>query len=635
MTRARTADSARGFGAWIFFVAICSALGWTLSAAKMLNPLGYTLAFGVCLVAAAVWVGGAPFHFRRPQASRLLRRFRRPFPLAFLALATLAFVGGVLYAPTNFDALNYRTPRVLHWLWEEQWHWIHTDFGRLNSRGATLEWVTAPMISLAGTDRWLFLINAICFAFLPGRVFAILTRLGASPRAAYAWMWILPSGYGFLLQSASLGSDLFGAIMAMGAFEFALRARRTGCVSHVWFSLIGAGAMTGSKAFNLLLLLPWAVAILPSLRLLMRRPAASVLALALAASASMIPTAILNVHYCGDWTGLKAEPVDIGSGPKLAHAAWNSALLTVHNFAPPVFPFSGAWDRLMSKVVSDEREAWMLKFFEPGAPRLWVGELQQEEMAGLGLGVSILLVWIMARQARQWLRREDRRPRRPRWEHLIMGAAWVAFGVFMAKSGLQAIARYLLPFYLLLAAPILVSRAARDLALSKAWRAVALAAFCAAGLLLILTPPRPLWPALTVLKSIGATTDGPGLKTRVMRVYSVYRERQDAFRAVTEALPPGASPLGVIFRNDPETSLWKPLGSRRVAHLRPDDPPALTRQRGIRYVLISVHVLENLWKQPLDEWLRAHDAVVVRSFTLRLLARRGGETEWRLVRVGD
>ncbi len=58
----------------------------------------------------------------------------------------------------------------------------------------------APLIALARTDRFLFLLNFASFCLLPGVA------------ASTAWMWILPTGYGFLLQAGSIGKDLLGAI---------------------------------------------------------------------------------------------------------------------------------------------------------------------------------------------------------------------------------------------------------------------------------------------------------------------------------------------------------------------------------------------------------------------------------------
>ena len=43
-------------------------------------------------------------------------------------------------------------------------------------------------------------------------------------RAAWHWMWLMPTGYCFLLQAGSIGNDLFGAVFALAALDFALRA---------------------------------------------------------------------------------------------------------------------------------------------------------------------------------------------------------------------------------------------------------------------------------------------------------------------------------------------------------------------------------------------------------------------------
>src|SRR6185295_5371592 len=146
---------------------------------------------------------------------KLRRRFARPLPLAFAALAALAILGGVLYPPSNYDGLSYRIPRVLHWLTAEQWHWIHSGFFRLNTRACGHEWVSAPLILFTNTDRWVFLLGAVPLLFLPGLFFSLLTRLGAHVRVAAKWMWLLPTGYCYVLQAGGIGNDLFGAVFVL------------------------------------------------------------------------------------------------------------------------------------------------------------------------------------------------------------------------------------------------------------------------------------------------------------------------------------------------------------------------------------------------------------------------------------
>jgi hypothetical protein len=112
-------------------------------------------------------------------------RFRRLFPLGFLILAFLALLGGILYAPSNFDGLAYRTPRVLNWLSTQFWHWIHTPDERMNARACGFEWMTAPLLLFTGSDRLLFLINWFSFLLLPGLLFSFLKAFYVPARVAW------------------------------------------------------------------------------------------------------------------------------------------------------------------------------------------------------------------------------------------------------------------------------------------------------------------------------------------------------------------------------------------------------------------------------------------------------------------
>ena len=244
--------------AWILFCAFCNCVGWLLSAFHQLNATGYTVAFGLGVVVVLVFRKKVfPAAGASSQIRKLMRRFRRPFPFAFLVLAMLAFAGGALYAPNNYDALAYRTPRVLHWLAEGRWHWIHTEFQRLNTRAPAFEWLSAPWIALLRTDRFLFLINIISFLLLPGLVFSVFHRLGVCGRVAWHWMWLVPTGYCFVLQAGSIGNDLFAAPLVLAALAFGLRAQKGKRHMDLWLSILAAALFTGVKANTLPLLLAW------------------------------------------------------------------------------------------------------------------------------------------------------------------------------------------------------------------------------------------------------------------------------------------------------------------------------------------------------------------------------------------
>ena len=264
---------------WLWVSAFASAAGWILSALGQLNHSGYAVLFA----AFAVFV----FFFRQELGfdcgslisgwRKFLRRLRRPLPLCFVALALLIFIGGALYPPTQYTALNYRFERVLQWLAHGQWWWIHSPNPRLNTRGCGIEWMTAPLLLFTRSDRALFLLNFIPFLLLPGLIFSVFTRLGVRARVAWQWMWLLPTGYTFIIQAGSTANDAFPTVYALAAMYFAARAWVSRRPADVWHSILAAALLVGAKPGNLPLLLPWALLGFALLPLLWRRPVVSVL----------------------------------------------------------------------------------------------------------------------------------------------------------------------------------------------------------------------------------------------------------------------------------------------------------------------------------------------------------------------
>src|SRR5438309_1055628 len=189
----------------------------------------------------------------------------RYLPACFAVLAVLVFVGGALYPPSNHTALTYRTPRVLQWLTHGHWFWIHTANYRMNDRACGIEWLSAPLLLFTKSDRALFLINFLPFLLLPGLVFSLFRRLGVRPKVAWQWMWLLPTGYTFLLQAGSTGNDTFPTIYALASLDFGCRAWASKRVSDLCHSLLAAALLTGAKASNLPLLLPFVILLVPLL----------------------------------------------------------------------------------------------------------------------------------------------------------------------------------------------------------------------------------------------------------------------------------------------------------------------------------------------------------------------------------
>ena len=546
----------------------------------------------------------------------------------------MVFLGGAWYAPANYDALAYRVPRVLHWLAAGQWQWIHTDFDRLNNRSCGIEWVSAPFIALLKTDRLLFLINLVSFLLLPGLVFSVFSRLGVRRRVAWHWMWIAPTGYGLLLQAGSIGNDLFGATFALAAVDFAVRAKTSRAARDFFAAILAAAMMTSAKTSSLPLLLPWAAAMLPSFKLFFRWPLRTMAICAIAISASALPTMFLNAKYSGDWSGANVGRSHVKNAVFLRAGA-SAVLMAIENFVPPVFPLAGWWNHRVEQAMPPALAGPLEQLIESPGCKFHLEEMQMEENAGLGFGVGVLLLASVV--AAKFDRRKNtagasKNSGGSTWQRCVRFAPVISFFVLITQANLTAIARIATPYYLLLL-PALLAGPGHERVIGKCWwRVLGFAVFATAAGLLIISPPRPLFPVHILLKKIQPHAPDSRLFARVETVYSVYGARGDAFEPARAILPAEANPLGMVTFDDPEATLWQPFGSRRIFHVCRADTPEETRRRGIHYVLISSFVLSQVWNLSLDEWLARNNAEVVQRLSLELRAGRG-PTDWFLVRL--
>ena len=613
---------------WVWFCAYLNCAGWLLSALHQLNATGYAVALAVWFGSLVVWWKKTPVRIQPSlRWQKFYRRFRRPFPLAFLILAGMAFLGGALYAPTNYDALAYRLPRILHWLAAGQWHWIHSVFERINNRSCGIEWVSAPIIALFKTDRFLFLINVVSFLLLPGLIFSLFTRLGIRRRVAWHWMWIVPTGYCFVLQAGSIGNDLFGAPFALAAVNFALRAVKTKSWRDFSISILAAAMMTSAKTSSLPLMLPWAVAIFPVLKWILRQPLKVVAILVIAVFASALPTMVLNQKFSHDWSGAKLGHASQTSDMAVRAGA-NVLLIIVQNVSPPVFPVANLWNDGIKKLMPSELSVRLHEVMvEREAAEFTLPQMQMEENAGLGFGVSLLLgasfLWVKFRRQNS-VKTITRTPARQFF--LLRWSFFISLLALMTQYGLSVFCRILTPYYALLIPVFLTDWAHIELLRKKWWRAGVYAVFAIAAGLLIVSPARPLFPIETILDHWSTAP------TRLREVYSVYQNRNDGFAPVRDQLPPDLKVLGMITYDDPETSLWWPLGSRRIEHVCPGDTAADLRARDVNYVLFREEALNQLLGYSMENWLKQMNAHVVQKIPLNLRASRG-VVDWYLMKL--
>lgn len=620
---------------WVWLCAYLNAAGWILSVLHQLNAAGYAVTLTLGFVALLIWWRKTAGLGRSPAGwSKFSHRFRKPFPLAFLILAGLAFLGGALYPPSNYDALAYRTPRVLHWLAADQWHWIHTVFSRINTRSCGIEWVSAPVLALLKTDRPLFLINIVSFLLLPGLVFSVFTRLGVRRRVAWYWMWITPTGYGFLLQAGSLGNDLFGATFVLAAVDLALRAKTSHAPRDFLTSVLAAAMLTSAKTSNLPLLLPWALAILPSLKLTGRMPRKTVVVCSLALLASALPTMVLNEKYCGDWSGLVDETGQFQSAP-LSQTVVNTGLLTMENLVPPVFPLADQWNRRVEQWMPAGLHRWLEQTVTWPDSRLQLPELQIEENAGLGCGVCLLaLSSVLAGVFWKRNRRQMIPPSagHSTWQTAVRLAPVISLVAVFSQSHMSVISRLVISYYALILPVLLAGPAQEWVVKQRWWRVAAAVVFIVAAGLVIISPSRPMVPAQTILAALQSRAPDSHVLARAQEVYQVYRERNDGFAPLRAVLPADVKIFGMITYDQPEVSLWRPFGSRRIEHVCPQDTAVEIKARGLAYILVRPNLFGLVFPGSPDDWLARLHAHVVQTIPLSLRASEGA-SDWWLVKL--
>lgn len=619
-------------GHWIIFAAACNIAGWGLSAIHQLNAPGLLLAIpAVWFVLARLCGLGAPSLPSFGTTRRHAARFRKVLPISFALLAALALLGGLIHPPNNLDALIYRLPRVCHWLMEERWEWIVTIKNNLNTRSAGMEWWMAAMISVLRSDRLIFLQNWVSFLFLPGLVFGLFRAMGAHNRVAAVWMWIIPVGHCFILQAGSIGNDMLTAFFALAAFDYGFRWKRGGSGQALALSLISCAMMTAVKPVTLPLLLPYAVLFFGFWRPLLARPIHSVLLAGLLIFASFLPTAVINIRYCGDWTGAAAEDQKLGDVEPIVGIATNSVNTVLQNLSPPVFPFAGAWNRF----AKENAPSWWIeanyRSFELGGAEFSLPDFMGEEQSGLGIGVTLLLVFSLL----LGFTRKTSNPATATGTHLprlLMALLFsIALVAYFSKAGMTTVARHIAPFYPFFLALLLVGSRQALVTRMPVWRWACGLALLSAFAVVVIVPSRPLWPAKTLLDKVGK--DSHPLLIRAKTGYSVYQNRADGLGPLRDALPPDARRVAYLSLGvSSELPLWKPYLQRSLRHVLPSESLGDLRAEGLRHLILNTDRFEEFRGMTPSSWVEQGGGKITSRVSVQLLARKP-PTEWWVVEI--
>jgi len=556
---------------WILVSTWASLVGWSLSLSGHFNQTSYT--WSLLFLGLALSLLWGKTNFLRSKAFFypicFLKRLREnPFkpyywlPLLFIFVAFLTLAGGILYPPSNYDALSYRLPRILHWLDAGHWCWIDTPNTRQNYSAPGFEWLMTPLLVFFKTDRLFFFINWISFLLLPGLLFRTFRLTGISAKSCWWWMWLLPLGYGYVLQSGSIGNDAFATVYALASVCFVLSADKREKFSDFGWAILSVALLTGTKGINLPLALPWFVAMLLRYRVWISNIPKLLPWTAIALMISFVPTAVLNHKYTGSWSGDPTNQGRMNLSSPPAGLLGNSLMLGYYSLQPPLLFSPSKTNNLMSSLIPTELKGWLLERF----PRfeLKMGEIPMEESAGIGIGLTACLAL--------WIFKGRRSPmpfcivREQPWFFLGMaGLGSLLF--YMAKMGSESTARLLLPYYpFLLLLPLGFYRSPKQPIPKIRWIFLFFASWVI--LPLILSPARPLFPVQKLLTSLG---DNPRF-TRVCDVYQAYRQRSNCWDPILTIVPPDIKTLGFFSHGDDlEAPLWKPLGRRKIISISQED----------------------------------------------------------------
>jgi hypothetical protein len=200
------------------------------------------------------------------------------------------------------------------------------------------------------------------------------------------------------------------------------------------------------------------------------------------------------------------------------------------------------------------------------------------------------------------------------------------------KSGMVTGARLISPYYPLLLPLILMVPGSVNAVRARWWQALVWVNFLLAVCVLILTPGRPLWPALSVLSKLQVAHPGSHAISRGLEVYQVYSIRFDPLASLRVSLPPSVATVGFLgTEDDLDISLWRPFGSRRVEHILLSDSEKEIRRRCIEYVVVGgFHLAQQ--GTTIETWLERVHGTLLTKTTATIKAAEGAQ-QWYLVRL--
>jgi hypothetical protein len=584
-------------------------LGWALSWFWTLkwDWLFALLGLGAGLWLAVRWAGSR---------KNLLAGLAEPLAWwPFLLLLGLIIISGLIYPPTMLDSLTYRMPRIFAWMQEGHIQFFPTADDRMNYMPHSWSLCMLPVIQLTGPDLLEWSWSCVSWIMLCIVAYDWAYELNGDKNRARQMAFVAAASTFAVLQAASSANDLFAGGLMLVTLRFVLEFERTRNWREIIWAVTGFCLAAGTKPQFAVFGLPLAIWFFasPAKPWQAFRWVWSPVLLVLWLVCSPAPSFFMNYNSYGTVAGPGVNYTTTGKGPQ-----WNYLLGTTmivwQSFQPPVSPFG-----LLNKKMDTLVEASGLK---KDAPRfnLRVAVVAMVDSAALGLVASVMMT------AGIFLTVRRRLVSRCSWQSLAFFAGLACLLLAMAKVVSENSGRAFCGFLYLGLPLAMVGWNSFSPGRLKLWFYFSLLSAVTA---IVLTPGRPLWPAIFVHEHLLASEKFRKFAD-VLEPYFKYSERAQTAREIIAAVPQSEREFVVLVGEDrPLLPLFRPYNTgRKVVFLPRNARTADLKELNVNYVIIGGGAQD--YYPELYEYIKQsgeYHLVKSQDYTSKL--SRGAET-WQL-----
>jgi len=167
------------------------------------------------------------------------------------------------------------------------------------------------------------------------------------------------------------------------------------------------------------------------------------------------------------------------------------------------------------------------------------------------------------------------------------------------------------------------------------WQALAGLTFIVTAVMLVLNPPRPLFPAETIFTNLSSRYPTSKTLQRAALLYQAYPVRWDLLAAVREHIPPDEMNVALatyISASPMQTSLWRPFGHRRIWPFDPEATCDDLKRKGIHYAVVAVDEFHPARQSWFEDWVQKNNATIIAKVPIRSLAT-GEAWPWYVIKL--